>query len=118
MAKGRKTGGRQKGTRNKSTNALLGEAEAITLKLGEEIGSENLFHGDSLAFFKAIYKNETLPLGLRFQAADRIARFENPAKSSVDATINEQREYVARLPERRNNVDEWMATYGPPKGQG
>jgi hypothetical protein len=82
MAKGMKTGGRQKGTPNRSTierqQAYAERAEILHDALPEA------FQGDAHALLMAAYKDPALPMDLRVDAAKAAVRYEKPALSSVD----------------------------------
>jgi hypothetical protein len=93
MARGFKTGGRKKGSRNKKT-VLLEEKgrEALAKALGP-----HAFDGDAHSLLIAIYKDEPHPIELRLEAAKAAIRFEKPALAALDAkgTI-ENVHYAAR----------------------
>ena len=55
MAKGQKTGGRQKGSRNKSTRARVEAAAKVVELVGDVI--PDAFAGDAHAFLVGIYKD-------------------------------------------------------------
>jgi hypothetical protein len=57
MAQGHKTGGRQKGTKNRKT-ALLEEKGREALA---EILGDNAFEGDAHSLLIAVYKNQSQP---------------------------------------------------------
>lgn len=87
MARGAKTGGRKKGSRNKQTQ----EREEAMQQAAEQIASvlgENAFQGDAHALLMAVYKDETLPLKSRLDAAIAAIGYEKPRLSSVDASVN------------------------------
>src|SRR5262245_37741221 len=88
--KGRKkTGGRQKGTRNKST--LAREKALADLVVDAK---------DPLSFFSSIMRDETAPFEKREAAADRLLPFYHPKLSSIEArqggATHEQRLEEAR----------------------
>jgi len=84
MARGFKTGGRRKGSKNKRTLQLEGAARQLLDNAGEILG-KNVFEGDAHALLILIYKNTALPLELRMDAAKAAIRFEKPAKAVIDA---------------------------------
>jgi hypothetical protein len=69
-----KTGGRKKGTPNKSTVARKRAIEAIKAS-GK----------DPVTFFADLLRNEDAPLELRFQAAEELAPFVHPKLASIEA---------------------------------
>jgi hypothetical protein len=74
MARGLKTGGRQKGSKNKWTLLLEGRTRALLDNAKEIIGSEP-FDGDAHALLILIYKDMSLPLNLRLDAAKAAVPF-------------------------------------------
>ena len=74
MPRRKKTGGRQKGTPNKST---LAHRTAVT--------SLRASGKDPITFFSDLLKNEEAPLDLRFQAAKELAPYMHPKLSSIEA---------------------------------
>jgi hypothetical protein len=81
MARGHKTGGRQKGSRNKKTANLEHEGRAA---LVEALGPGNAFEGDAHTLLIAIYTDTGRPIELRLEAAKAAIRFEKPALAAVD----------------------------------
>lgn len=80
MARGFKTGGRQKGSKNKKTLLLEQEGRAII----EEALGKSAFDGDAHSLLILIYKNEALPLQIRLDAAKVAIRFEKAALAAVE----------------------------------
>jgi hypothetical protein len=74
MAKGRKTGGRQKGTPNKNNQVRM-----LALKESKASGK------DPVTFFAEILRNEGAPLDIRFQAAKELAPYVHPKLASIEA---------------------------------
>jgi len=75
--------GRPKGARNKrtvETEARIAQAAEAAAKALPEA-----FQGDAHALLMLVYKNETLDLSLRLDAAKAAIRYERPALASVDA---------------------------------
>jgi hypothetical protein len=109
MAQGHKTGGRQKGTRNRKT-ALLEEKgrEALAEVLGA-----NAFEGDAHSLLIAIYKDESRPIELRLEAAKAAIRFEKPALAAVDThgTVESVHYAIADEPV---TAEEWTERYTKP----
>jgi hypothetical protein len=84
MALGRKTGGRRKGTPNKVTaarQAMLQDTAARVMA-----GRSGGFPGDAHALLVAIYRDESLPLSMRLDAAKSAVKFERPALASTMVT--------------------------------
>jgi hypothetical protein len=84
MALGRKTGGRRKGTPNKVTaarQAMLPDTAARVMA-----GRSGGFPGDAHALLVAIYRDESLPLSMRLDAAKSAVKFERPALASTMVT--------------------------------
>lgn len=74
MAKGRKTGGRKKGTPNKNN---YGRQQALQkLKASGK---------DPVTFFAQILANESAPLELRFASAKELAPYMHPKLASIEA---------------------------------
>jgi hypothetical protein len=74
MAKGVKTGGRQKGTPNKSEIRLRQELEAVRAKLGNV--EKPLM---ALDLLQQVYRDTAHELALRLQAAAKAIPYETPA---------------------------------------
>jgi predicted nucleic acid-binding Zn-ribbon protein len=74
MAKGVKTGGRKKGTPNKSEIRLRQELEAARAKLGNV--EKPLM---ALDLLQEVYRNASHELALRLQAAAKAIPYETPA---------------------------------------
>ena len=79
MAKGQKTGGRQRGTPNKRKRQAV-VAEAIA-RVGETI--PDAFAGDGHALLIATYKNPNLDLHVRLEAAKAALPYEKPRLQAV-----------------------------------
>lgn len=76
MAKGVKTGGRQKGTPNRSEIRLRQELEAVRAKLA---GTEHEKPLMALDLLQEVYRNVAHELALRLQAAAKAIPYETPA---------------------------------------
>jgi hypothetical protein len=76
--KGKKTGGRQKGAKNKRTLAL--ETAMKEAALGLPTGTT------ALSLHQSVYRNETLGLDLRLQAAAQAMPYESPRLAAVQHT--------------------------------
>lgn len=82
VPKGTRIGGRQKGTPNKRTAERQIRLEE-TIKAVER-ALPSAFAGDSHAFLVAIYKNETLDLAIRLDAAKAAIAYEKPRLQAVE----------------------------------
>ena len=82
MARGFKTGGRIKGSKNKRTLLLEGAARQVQGDAKRILGDE-AFEGDAHSLLVLIYKDNSLPLAVRLDAAKTAIRFEKPVMSAV-----------------------------------
>ena len=85
---GERRGGRQKGTPNKLTAARIERMNEAAKAL--EATLPHAFTGDAHAFLMAVYKDESLPLEVRLDAAKAAIPYERPrlqaiAHSGIDA---------------------------------
>jgi hypothetical protein len=76
MAKGRKTGGRQKGSLNKST--LARQKVLADLVVDSK---------DPVSFFTSIMRDETAPFEKREAAADRLLPYFHPRLAAIEAKV-------------------------------
>src|SRR5262245_55297861 len=111
MARGFKTGGRQKGTKNKRTLLIEGNTRQSLGRAGEILG-EDAFEGDAHALLIQIYKNIRLPLELRLHAAKAAIRFEKPALAPQDSKGMVQNVRYAVSDEPEPTIEEWAAKHG------
>jgi hypothetical protein len=74
MAKGRKTGGRRKGSLNKAT--LARQKALADLVVDAK---------DPVSFFTSIMRDDTAPFDKREAAADRLLPYYHPKLSSIEA---------------------------------
>src|SRR5262245_48997543 len=81
MAKRHKTGGRQKGSRNKRTQEREAATAAATALIGGTI--PDAFAGDGHALLIATYKNPNLDLHVRLEAAKAALPYEKPRLQAV-----------------------------------
>ena len=109
MAQGFKTGGRQKGSKNKRTLLLEGAARELLDNAGAILG-DNGFNGDAHALLILTYKNISLPLELRIDAAKAAIRFEKPALAAIDAKGTIENHHYA-ISEHPLTDEEWTAKY-------
>jgi len=75
MAAGRKTGGRQKGSKNKATLALEAAVQAAIAGLPTD--------ASSLPLMQSVYRNADLPFPVRMKAAEIAMPYEHPKLSAV-----------------------------------
>jgi hypothetical protein len=109
MARGFKTGGRQKGSKNKQT-LLLEERTRALIDNAKEIIGGDLFQGDAHVFMISIYKDKSLPLNLRLDAAKHAIRYEKPAMTAVDAHSKTETVLYA-ISDKRMTQEEWALKY-------
>lgn len=95
VPKGTRVGGRQKGTKNKRTEAL--EAKVSETARALEGLLPDAFTGDAHAFLMAVYKDASNPIKDRLAAAVAAIGYEKPKlasvemKAEVDATVEVSR---------------------------
>jgi hypothetical protein len=106
MARGFKTGGKVKGSRNKATIAKIAAIQEATNAMKNPDGSA-MFDGDAYALLVAVYKNEKFPIDVRMQAAKEAAQYERPRLSAVDSTIRDPGHYVVRMPSPVESLAAW-----------
>jgi len=71
---------------------------------------ENAFRGNALELIQYFYKHpDTDPL-FAVECASKAMQFEVPKKS--EATIDDKREYIVRMPEPGNDMVEWLKKFG------
>jgi hypothetical protein len=109
MARGFKTGGRQKGSKNKRT-LLQEERTRALLDNAKEIIGGDLFEGDAHAFLMLTYKDKSLPHNLRLDAAKAAVRFEKPALTAIDAHSTIEKPIYA-ISDKPMTIEEWAAKY-------
>jgi hypothetical protein len=109
MARGFKTGGRQKGSKNKRTLQQEKRTRALIDNAKEIIGGD-LFEGDAHAFLMLTYKDKSLPHNLRLDAAKVAIRFEKPALTAIDANNTIEKPIYA-ISDEPMPIEEWVAKY-------
>lgn len=84
MAKGgaRPGAGRKSGTPNKRTADRVAAMAQAAQAIGAAL--ERAFAGDAHSLLVAVYKDETLPIDLRLDAAKAAIRYETPALAAVE----------------------------------
>ena len=112
MAPGRKTGGRQPGSRNKKTLAQKEAALAALAKLTDKI--PDAFQGDSVVYLISLYCDPQQPLPVRLDAAKAAARFERPQLAQVDQAVLHGISYVVQVPQKFDTVEAWEAIFLEP----
>ena len=105
MARGFKTGGRQKGSRNKRTLLIENNTRQLLDRAGEILG-EDAFEGDAHALLMQIYKNTRLPLELRLYAAKAAIRFEKPALAPIESKGPVENVHYA-VSDRPMTIEDW-----------
>jgi hypothetical protein len=105
MRGGKREGaGRKPGSRNKVTAAREAAIRAAAEKVALLI--PDAFDGDAHAFLMMVYKDPSLPVELRLDAAGKAIRFEKPALAAVHPLPVEPGTTMApRMPNPRQ-VDE------------
>ena len=81
MAVGKKTGGRQKGSRNRRTVAVEEQIREAAQVIEQAL--PDAFKGDAHALLMAVYKDVTHPLPVRIDAAKAAISFERPKLAAV-----------------------------------
>src|SRR5512144_1230774 len=94
---GSKSGGKVKGSKNKSTLARQAAIEKAC-KMIANANRSGMFDGDAQAFLTLIYRTESFPIDVRMRAAEMANTRERPALSAVDNTINDKRNVIVRMP--------------------
>ena len=105
-----KTGGRQKGTKNKTTIARQ-QAIEEALRTIRNANGTGVYDGDAHGPLMLVYKNEAFPLDVRTRAAEAALKFEKPALAAVDLKATVEQTYVVRMPEPCATLEEWKAKY-------
>ena len=106
--------GRPAGALNKRTKAVAKAVEEAATTLATII--PGAFQGDAHAYMMAIYKDPSLPVELRLDAAKAAARYEKPALSSVTANITHKPASALDdddLTQRIARLDEELALRSP-----
>ena len=109
--KGRKTGGRKVGSRNKRDLALELQAKQAAEKIAQALG-EKAFGGDSHALLMTVYKDPSFPMDMRLDAAKAAIRFEKPPLANVDNKGNTAPNYIAVMPQGCDSAAEWLERFG------
>jgi hypothetical protein len=82
---GRRDGaGRPRGSRNSNTKARHEAAKQIVQQFLSD--HPDAFPGDAVSLMQCIYRDASLPLEIRLDAASKAARFERPALAAVLST--------------------------------
>jgi hypothetical protein len=100
---GTRHGGRQKGTRNKVTDARREHLQKVAQELEELL--PGAFEGDGHAFLMAVYKDPRQPMNVRIDAAKAAVGYEKPRLQAVEmnANVDISQEDRLSLLERRAN---------------
>jgi hypothetical protein len=115
MARGFKTGGRQKGSKNKRT-LLQEERTRALVDNAREITGGELFEGDAHTFLILTYQDKSLPRNVRLDAAKAAIRFEKPAMTAIDAHNTIEKVHYAISDEPMSH-EEWVAQYCKPPSE-
>ena len=112
--KGRKTGGRRKGTPNRMTVEREAAIELAHEQIAQVLG-ESAFEGDAHAMLMSVYKDTNQPLVLRIDAAGKAIGYEKPKLSSVDAKVDGViGQYAAQpIPVEQRDSDSLASPAGP-----
>jgi hypothetical protein len=103
--KGKKTGGRQKGTRNKRTQDVIDRLEALGC--------------DPIEGMAQIAMDETNSAELRGRMYAELAQYVAPKLKAIEHSGGlETPRYVARVPLGRLSVEEWEQMHRPLNGSG
>lgn len=94
MAKGLKTGGRQKGTKNKNLPLIQQELQNARAALLAKAPERPLM---ALDLLQQIYRNVTHELALRLQAAAKAIPYESPALATHKHDASESLQKVAQM---------------------
>src|SRR5262245_24191416 len=98
--------GRPKGGKNRKTVDRERRAVELADKMVKALGVD-AFSGNSVALLQLIYKDIRQPMEMRFEAAKAAAPYERPRLASVDHTGEVARDYVARMPMKSANMEDW-----------
>lgn len=115
--RGRKTGGRKKGTPNRITVERQAAVDHASEQIGEALGPAS-FEGDAHAMLMAVYKDARQPLVLRIDAAGKAIGYEKPKLSSVNAKVDGViGQYEAQpIPVEQRDSDSLASPGGPAVG--
>jgi hypothetical protein len=89
---GERRGGRQRGAKNKRTQALEHAQAEAALKIAGALGPE-AFDGDAHSLLMAVYKDTTQPMEFRLAAAKAAIGFEKPRLAAVETKIEGNLEF-------------------------
>ena len=86
MQGGRREGaGRPRGAKNKRTPEVEAAMKAAVANFAEVV--PDAFAGDGVAFLQVVYKNPSMPLAVRLDAAAKAARFERPMLATSNVRV-------------------------------
>jgi hypothetical protein len=114
---GKRTGkprGRPRGAKNKHTRDREEQIEQTATEIAEALGL-NGFDGDAHALLMLVYKNASIPMDLRLDAAKAAIGYEKPKLSSVDAKVDGViGQYAAQpIPVEQRDSDSVAGSSGP-----
>lgn len=78
--------GRPPGAKNKRTQEREQKTAEAAAQIAEALGDE-VFEGDAHALLMSVYKNAKADWNHRLDAAKAAIRYEKPALSSIEATV-------------------------------
>jgi len=82
-----KTGGRQRGARNKRTLATERALADVAAKITGALGAD-AFQGDAHSLLIAVYKDTTHPIELRVLAAKAAIGYEQPRLAAIEGRVD------------------------------
>ena len=86
MQGGRREGaGRPRGAKNKRTRQVEAAMKAAAANFAEVV--PDAFAGDGVAFLQVVYKDPSMPLAVRLDAAAKAARFERPMLATSNVRV-------------------------------
>lgn len=102
--------GRKKGQPNKRTAAARKATEDAIQKAVESGAIPQAFEGDAHAFMALVYKDTSLDLAVRLEAAKAAAPYEKPRLASLEQKIDgDLRQRV--ISDEPMSSDDWERTY-------
>ena len=106
MAKGRKTGGRKPGSKNKRSSEFSCAKAAFYARIEEEIGEDNAFKGRCPRAALRNLQEPTVALEIRVNAAEKSDQLREAAADAIDAKFNGESVSLESL---------IVASYKPPR---
>ena len=94
MAKGFKTGGRKKGSKNRTTERLDRELARIRAEKAGRVAPEEL---TALKLLQQVYRDASVALDIRLQAAGKAIGYESPALAATKLDAGDDLKKVAQM---------------------